>query len=1483
MNIAGLGSPYWYEWEIGLLECLKMMRDVTIKSVVLQSSDFISLDDVVVNNNDGSIVNIQVKHTDCEDNFTYSSLTSGKTPMIKKWTTEWHKKKSNYNIREIRIVTNRKWGAAKSEERCSFNDFIIDVFPILKTNYNYIGEDDSKKLAIEWFKKQISYLGDEASEFVKILSFVQEGDLESVNLKIRENVASILGTDRKEALNNATNSLLAKLETWSTSKRKRQEIFSEDIYKALCVSPTNLPKYELYPEKPIFPSRETFGQLFVSTLKTSNKKMYFFQGLPGSGKTNFVSYLAQLEDSIVDFRFYTYLPVNKEHPSFSDDEGFYNGELLWGSILMQLKDKFEKIGKLYELGFPLIYGYLSVTEKRAKVLEYLPLYAKIIGRTCYVFIDGLDHAARSNDARNSFLSQLPLPEDIGEAVKIILVGQPVNDKYPTRLLRNEQIEYISLPVLEEPDIIVLLSNYEIDVPGVDISTLAQSIISVVGNNALNVIFAIYEVKKMQRDYTFDLIISCLQERHLNSQIDRYYEWIVSSIERSVPLLKIELIFAFASQKIPANHIAEICDVKLEEVVFVLKKMYPLVVSDCDKYYTFHNDVRLYFKNVIIHDSNFETLALSIYDKITHADCLGGYKYDILFGLAYELCDKQLLFDLFSTEYIMNSIQYDVSVTKLIQQFQTVSQIMVESGNLENIDKVSLAAATISQYINCAQYFAKEHLLYEDYSDDHITESEKYILDWHKNINEIVYDIYTLLKRKLLSRANKLFAEYLSNSTLVDFLYSDDSDLSFCERSGFICRYFAPHILEHEEVCDSNNYTRFVKGWLDASREFVDLSGIQVTFTFCLCNRDDFIKYIVNVCSADLENNTFDQLCDFLSEHDVSIISLIELCVKGIFSGYNTIELQKIILARRGEILTSEDFDYNTDRIVWFFKMFFCTFPDSTIKKEITESYYEILEKCHIKQGDRGYRVALAQFSLAEREIQLFYYGCNQKTDEQIHDIYETVFFSRKYGSGSCFDCNWHQLRHFLLNVLFNHYKKVDAILLAEICDEIKPLFTWENPQYVTELSDLFYIANAKDSFVEIAERWCGPNGILWDQSYDIIEDISDDIVDLLNEFDLESQSSIIKKRVLFKLFGYVGHKDYSLNGLLECYKLMPLNEDKLLKYGMELLTISDKASSIGDNRMSGDVDTEIFKTAAQLGVPYVNGLFELKNNPTDFLYWRKCLLDSFYNRLSEKEWGDNELIALYSIVNAWINAEIESSENKYDDALEFLYRYNRQIVEKVKGEKLKDKLIELGNCHPTINSESDSYGQVVEHKDSYKDIIEDISINGYDCNAEQKVIATFSNLYDDQVKLLISIGKEIEVATHPDFVSNCVIEYITRRRKYGYRGTGLNQLIKDFNFFFTNADWLRLFDNIVSSISTLDMDGFYSISDDIETLCLYYIISVHPDRLEELFSFKLDMHWNWLSACELISQRLYELSIDTSIETLYDFARFQLGSIKWDS
>ena len=93
-----------------------------------------------------------------------------------------------------------------------------------------------------------------------------------------------------------------------------------------------------------------------------------------------------MNESIVDFRFYTYLPVNKVDGSYSDDEGFYLGNILWRSILVQLKKKFEENNLLSVVKFPLIYQFMSVSEMRETVIHFLPEYAKCIGRPCYFFI-----------------------------------------------------------------------------------------------------------------------------------------------------------------------------------------------------------------------------------------------------------------------------------------------------------------------------------------------------------------------------------------------------------------------------------------------------------------------------------------------------------------------------------------------------------------------------------------------------------------------------------------------------------------------------------------------------------------------------------------------------------------------------------------------------------------------------------------------------------------------------------------------------------------------------------------------------------------------------------------------------------------------------------------------------------------------------------------------------------------------------------------
>ena len=168
----GIGTPYWYEWEVGLVKCLEMMFDGNIESVDLQSPEFQSIDDVVVNYKDNSSLNIQVKHTDTAENFTYSTLVSGDSPMLKKWATEWKEKKNNNYIKEIRIVTNKHWGVNRRNRKCSFKCFIENVLPKLKEDYNYSSSDTSENLAIKWFKDQIDFLQDDAYEFTKIINFI---------------------------------------------------------------------------------------------------------------------------------------------------------------------------------------------------------------------------------------------------------------------------------------------------------------------------------------------------------------------------------------------------------------------------------------------------------------------------------------------------------------------------------------------------------------------------------------------------------------------------------------------------------------------------------------------------------------------------------------------------------------------------------------------------------------------------------------------------------------------------------------------------------------------------------------------------------------------------------------------------------------------------------------------------------------------------------------------------------------------------------------------------------------------------------------------------------------------------------------------------------------------------------------------------------------------------------------------------------------
>jgi len=774
MNNSGIGTPYWYEWEIGVIECLKMMTDTSIESVTIQSSDFQSLDDVVVKYIDGSIANIQVKHTDTNDTLTYSDLESDK--MLKSWASEWYKVKANYFIKSLSIITNRKWGPNATNGKCSFSHFINETLPKLKSDLTYSGENNQEKNAIEWFRTTINLNEDATNEFIKIIEFKNQKDLAGLEVQIKGLLSTILGTDNAEVIQTAIDRLRSNLEKWATSRREKPEITKEDVYNVLCEPHKRLPEYELYPQKPIFPSRIEFASHFTNSLIESDKNVIFLQGLPGAGKTNFISYLAQVTDTIVDFRYYTYLPVNKDAPSFSDDEGFYSGKELWSCILHQIKRKFEELHLLSELEFPLLYDYLTITELRSAVLKYLPIYAEKCGRTCYLFIDGMDHAARSNKANDTFLSQLPRPEEVGDGVKFIFVGQPINDKYPKWMINNPAIEYYELPLLEVQDIKTIIETNNIEIVNVDIDTLSSSIIQVVGNNTLNVLFAILEIQKLSADLDFDGIINHLKIRGFNSYIARYYDWIVSSIssDSEILLLKIEAIYAFASRKISVENLVDLCETDRITIEATLHKLYPIIVSDKFGYYVFHNDVRLYFKDVIRANSNFMNIINSITTSIFNHKNLDEFKYDVMFNLNIESRNLDKIFEFYNPDYIIGSINYQIPINRLMEQFSSVVDLFIGDCDFEMIHRLSLVSTSISKLIECVNYYEQDKRFIEAKMSSKLTQSEKYVLNTSEKASQIIDDIYNLLRLNECERANKLYAEYFSSCEIAKILSDDDT-------------------------------------------------------------------------------------------------------------------------------------------------------------------------------------------------------------------------------------------------------------------------------------------------------------------------------------------------------------------------------------------------------------------------------------------------------------------------------------------------------------------------------------------------------------------------------------------------------------------------------------------------------------------------------------------------------------------------------------
>lgn len=1493
-NSSGIGTPSWYEWEIGLIKCLEMLYDESIMSVVFQSSAFQSIDDVVVNYKDHSMINIQVKHTDVSANFNYSFITSDGNLLLS-LAQDWLKVKSRYNIKEIQIATNKPWGTHASKGKLSFSDFVSGIFPKLKSDYDYSGTTPTEAATIEWYKSQLSSLDKEdAVEFTRLLSFNQAPNRQEIDERIDKSLLELFGVKNIEVIKHAKNSLIARLRVWSTSFRKREEVYREDVYSALCVE-ENFSQYELLPEKPIFPSRVDFAAEFISDIKTSTSKLFVLEGLPGAGKTNFVSYLAQLEDSIVDFRFYTYLPHSKDRPCFSDDSGAYHSDLLWGTLLVQLRKKFAELNVLAEVKFPLAYNLMSSDEKRFCVLKYLSLYIQYTHKPCYIFIDGLDHAIRYKDLGSTFISQLPAPEEIADGVKFVLVTQPVTNLYPSWLAKsNRAISFYTMPQLKPIDVEMLISHYSISIPHISKTAFAESIIDVVGNNTLNILFAMQEVSRLASSQTYDEIVSHLIARHLNTHIRNYYEWMYESLARTASdkliFLKISTIFAFISKEISFDDITRLIGCDSIDVSFYIDSFFPLVQHTGQFCYVLHNDVRLFLRDKIVTNSISTELAKFFYEKIKRDATLNGLKYYFLFNMLLDLSNLEMLVELFDYNYIIGSMRQQIPISVLLSQFQSLTDIIYREQSLDYINSISMASTTLSQYINCAEYYGKESIFSPAYECGQKVNSEKYILNAHINRDEIINDIYKLLSKKQIERARHLYEEYFSGFSIINLFGSpstdDDSDnwlstrTDIYEKLGYVCRVLTPDILSEADVPATNKGIYFAKGWLDAGKNYIDTCGIKDTLRIRHFDAEDFLQYIKSICFGDKLSSEQLSVIDLSLQQYVNLplMAAIELCTAEILSDNTNLQLCELLFERRYEIISDATFTIDSYKLEYFFKLYFCTYNNYlNPSTQIEDLFHKVLGVCRITTGKRGYPPALELFSIATGIFDSFYTGKYTKGDME-QSILHSASISNRYGTGSCADCEAPKIRRFIYAVIFHISKREkDWRKLQDTIETLTFLFTNEHAMYFRELSPIFLLSNSKSEFENIANYWCGSSGKVWASSYDVIEYTCDDISKVLNSFNSFKLSKEICSRRHARILGYSGHKDYSLNDLLQWFKLIPLSSKKLLDNGMQILSISDTAESIGDNRIGSSIDSELFDVAVQLGPQYMDALFELKNTIDGFYYWRVCLLNSLEKTLPDVNTPDDKLVSIYRLANAWIVPSIE--EKKEFNNLNFINTINSKILQSISDTSLKEEILEKVpsisvNEHSTYSSFSS------RSSNAYDGVYDRLCSMGYSEDIEQIIIAHVlagSAYSSEATKFLIDAGLKISDVDKPKYISACVIPYITAFNAYGLRSSGLYELIEEFYMFFTSQNWLDIFKSCTSGNFSIDERIFYYINDDIEIFNVYYNRCNHPKDCERIFNQRAQMQMNWITASGQIQVSTYELEIDNDIRTMGDFTRKHLG------
>lgn len=739
----GAGDPYWFEWYVGLDYVISMLAGVDdIESVTFQEAGLEGVDDVVVRRSQGlPMVCVQVKHkkasTTTANNLTFAALvTEGvssegegpKKSLLASLAAGWKQISLKEEAApEIVLYTNREMGVKKSDavymgkpyKRLPLGEFWDKVSAKLgsATSFSELIFDDSD-LDAQWheFADSTNLRESDVVPFLSSLT-IKAGapSLRDKEIELTGRLKDEVCAGSEELASRVFTLLAAELRRWTTAAGDNA-VTAEIVRECICGlnrNPMEAPIGVPVPT-PVFPSREHACSLLCDKLESSDSKVVFLQGRPGSGKTRLVSCLCE-RMTPRPFRFYAFKPLDVDDFSYSPDAGIVSPRELWSTLLNQLRDASELSGEKPRI--PIINELCNDDELRSEVLRLAGLLSTRRGSRTILAIDGIDHAARAKE-KLTFLRHLPSPTSIPDGVLILVSGQPANlySSYP-QWLRGEHagVEVVSLPNIDADDVSALLVE-RTGFSGHDSLVLSNEIINITNGNTLSVMYAVNAVAD---EMDCGRAVDKLRSLGLSENVEEYYESIWQKADDEIQRHHgngsnaLGLIASSMHLLDGAIYPGLLCnafpDVFSEEYVVArdISILSPLLRKCADgSTCPIHNDFRLFVSSKALEPGMEGYLRFASNNL---ADAALGMEGDVVrscYSIRLLAASRRVeeCINLFDASYVIDAVAHGVPWRILCEQAKTVYGMACESGELENVLRVQLALSTLSQVNEHFEYW-----------------------------------------------------------------------------------------------------------------------------------------------------------------------------------------------------------------------------------------------------------------------------------------------------------------------------------------------------------------------------------------------------------------------------------------------------------------------------------------------------------------------------------------------------------------------------------------------------------------------------------------------------------------------------------------------------------------------------------------------------------------------------------------------------------